>query len=261
MNVNKNKFMSNSTKNIKTYIILFFTSVTLLGLAYLYLSSGRYYISNSDNGKSYKIDRWTGTTWLLLDNRQVKVEDTNKKLRTSDSLKAINLVKSSSNLLSTNMSYHLDNNDAISSNLNILKGELNIKGWSSKKFSNQTYLVRYVYFHNGIEKSYNFDVNLNESIVRYVKDDPILLDKYSKYVNNYSKFRYLYYKLIDNIRIGKSSFEWPEKWGNSQPDYENFKRTIITDTEVRKKIYRSYRRSDISAPRNYEAFNRIYFQN
>jgi len=238
--------MSNTKRNIFTYFIIIVSSITLLGVAYLYFSSNRYYISNSGDDQSYKIDRWTGKTWLLINGRQINIDDPEEDEVKTDSETAINLAKSSYDLPNTDVLYNMDNDYAIRSLLGGLKGDLNIIGWSSRKITEQTYLVRYQYQHNGKVNSFNFDINLSESIVRYVNNDPYLLNKYQQYIPEYSSLRYLYDELKNQNVTGL-------------PDFEIFQTQLVEDLDRRKEVFERIKDTYYFIPTEFESFNELYF--
>lgn len=49
--------------------------LTIIIVSFFYFRSNRYYISVQERGISYKIDKWTGKTWLLRGSRQIPVVD------------------------------------------------------------------------------------------------------------------------------------------------------------------------------------------
>jgi len=67
----------------------------------------------------------------------------------------------------------------IKKQLKEVKGVLNVTGWKAKRSEDQVYLVTYTYdYGDGQESGYYYEVNLMADLIRDVKDDLGLLDKY-----------------------------------------------------------------------------------
>ena len=73
---------------------------------------------------------------------------------------------------------YLSNEESIRRQLQNSKGDITIKGWTTKKINQEVYLATYEVSVNSDEKLYVFEVNLQGRIVRNVASDPALGNKY-----------------------------------------------------------------------------------
>ena len=178
--------------------------------------SRRFYISSVGN-KTYKIDRITGRSSLLVGTKEMVVEPKVPARETANE-KAIRLAKQASSL----DRYGTTNEKHIKNALARQKGDLRVIGWQAKQTDEQVFLVslgfeitdpsntesrkdvmarpstssgtydstRLKQLLAGLEQSkgsptpgvytYRFEVNLAAEIVRNVRGDPVLMKKYSR---------------------------------------------------------------------------------
>jgi hypothetical protein len=73
---------------------------------------------------------------------------------------------------------YLSNEESIRRQLQKSKGDITIKGWTTKRISPQVYLAIYEVSVDGDERLWVFEVNLQGRIVRNVAADPALGAKY-----------------------------------------------------------------------------------
>lgn len=155
-------------------------SVGIIALAAIacfsvYILGNRFAITNAGEGRIYKIDRMTGKSTLILQNREIPVVE-NKPKNESDDEKAIRLAKSS-HTLKTGL-YAPSNEQEIHSRMREMRGSLKIIGWEADRVDDQTFLVKYVFETAGGQRAYHFEVNTLADIVRNIDGDPGLEAKY-----------------------------------------------------------------------------------
>ncbi|MDZ7693719.1 MAG: hypothetical protein U5K69_21805 [Balneolaceae bacterium] len=159
--------------------------LTVIISSFFYFSSNRFYISVQEEGISYKIDRWTGKTWLLNNDSQIEVNNTSdsdesSEAKVSTTESAIERVKSATTL-DDNYPY-LDNDFNVKNEIEKLDGEIRINGWKAEKIDDQIFLVWYEVIHNRDKKTVGFEYNSASDIIRHINDDQILEEKYKKYL-------------------------------------------------------------------------------
>lgn len=156
--------------------------ITLLITSYFYFLSNRFSISKERGGYSYKIDRWTGQTWVLYGDQQIKLEEIDNTDKNSSNSNATS-IDSTSAIVQVKNAHTLDsffnNADYIKSGLEDLKGNLKINGWTANKIDDQIYLVSYEFKHKGSMKGYYFEFNTNADVIRNVSNDYDLQQKYN----------------------------------------------------------------------------------
>jgi len=153
-----------SNKKLSIWILGF---LTLIICSFFYFRSNRYTISKEKGSISYKIDQWTGDTWVLTGNREVSVEKDEDE--TSDQVTkevAIQKVKSAKTLDDDYPA--MENESFIEYKFSSLKGDIKISGWKAEKIDNQTYLVSYNYKHQNKTKSYYFELNTKADLIRNI---------------------------------------------------------------------------------------------
>jgi type II secretory pathway component PulJ len=89
---------------------------------------------------------------------------------------AVRLAKTASTL---SQFKYINNERHLNEWLQTQKGDIRVDGWSAKKVDDQTYLVTYALVRDGKSEGVRFEVNLAAQLVRNVKGDPALEEKYS----------------------------------------------------------------------------------
>ncbi len=158
-------------------VVWIFGFITLIVCSFFYFRSNRFVLQNEKGEISYKIDQWTGETWVLSGDQQTKVKDPDSNIEENkivDKSTAITRVENA-NILSP----YYTNEHVINSRLEDLSGSLNIIGWDAQKIDQQTFLVTYKYKLNDKLRGYHFEVNTKADIIRNVHSDTTLKKKYN----------------------------------------------------------------------------------
>jgi hypothetical protein len=165
-------------KNKKIIIAM---SVALVISLFFNLSQNRFYISVQNSDYSYKMDRWTGKIWMLDFDQEIILNEytyDNHSDELSPKDNAIERVRNARTL-----SDRGTNEDVLRNEVSVLEGELFINGWKTEKINDQTFLVWYEIIHNGEVKPIHFEYIEPISLVRRVRDDEALSEKYEAYIN------------------------------------------------------------------------------
>jgi hypothetical protein len=159
--------------------------LTIVLSIFFYFRSNRYYISIQEKGISYKIDKWTGKTWLLKGTRQIQIDDMSNSKKPSEEKKLTteNVIEKVKSAKTLDEGYPaLDNDFTIRNQIEKLKGEIRVNGWKAEKIDDQIFLVWYEVIHNRDKKTVGFEYNSANNIIRHIDDDQILEEKYKKYL-------------------------------------------------------------------------------
>jgi hypothetical protein len=156
-----------------------------------YLENNRFIITNAGGGAVYKTDRKTGKTTVLHGAKEFEAqphrflsEEEQRQQAAIDRFLdepppeqvAVQLAKTASTL---SQFKYINNERHLNEWLNKQKGDIRVGGWSAKKVDDQTYLVTYALVRDGKSEGVRFEVNLAAQLVRNVKGDPALEEKYS----------------------------------------------------------------------------------
>ncbi len=147
-----------------------------------YLKSNRYVITNAGGGTIYKTDQQTGKTTVLYEGKELEVQQyvfvqptpTPEPTPQTPESTAIALAQSAITLDSVKINSYF-----LSEWLKQQKGEIRFDGWGAKQVDDQTFLVTYTVVRDGKREGVRFEVNLAAQLVRNVKGDPALEQKYS----------------------------------------------------------------------------------
>jgi hypothetical protein len=180
---------------MKTLLIALLAAAALVVAAVwaysAYLENSRFIITNAGGGAVYKTDRKTGKTTVLHGAKELEVqphrllsEEEQRQQAAIDRFLdepppeqvAVQLAKTASTL---SQFKYINNERHLNEWLNTQKGDIRISGWSAKKVDDQTYLVTYALVRDGKSEGVRFEVNLAAQLVRNVKGDPALEQKYS----------------------------------------------------------------------------------
>lgn len=178
--------------NMDKKIVFSFLSGVLVTIfiAGLFQFSNRYKVTSIEDGIAYKVDSWTGDSWVLFPNMERKIKSDNElknstsetelKKTSLDSLKmAIEKVKS---VKSYDYNYGRDNEAVIRNIVSETTGDFKVIGWKSAKIDSQIYLVWFELYRNGLKKTIGFEYNSSLEIVRRTQEDNVLEEKYKKYL-------------------------------------------------------------------------------
>lgn len=147
-----------------------------------YFKANRYTVTNVGNGAIYKTDKQTGKTTVLYQGKELEVQQyvfvqptptPAPTPQTPESI-AISLAQGA-----TTLDRFKNNNYFLSEWLKQQKGDIRVVGWSAKPVDDQTYLVTYALVRDGKSEGFRFEVNLAAQLVRNVKGDPVLEQKYA----------------------------------------------------------------------------------
>ncbi len=144
-----------------------------------YLENNRFIITNAGGGAVYKTDRKTGKTTVLHGAKEFEVQPPEDAVMAflnapSPEETAIKLAQDATTLHKFKINRYF-----LSEWLKEQKGDIRVGGWSAKKVDDQTYLVTYALVRDGKSEGVRFEVNLTAQLVRNVKGDPALEEKYS----------------------------------------------------------------------------------
>lgn len=240
--------MKDTKTSIMPYFVVVVCSILIALISFLYFSNGRFSITSHSGNHTYKIDSWTGRTWLLINGSEIKLSKSKENQREADMEKAINLAKYSHEMDDFDEINRLPNIFIIRSTLEVLKGPLVITGWLANEMEEDVYLVRYLYTHNEKDISYNFEVNISEEIVRYINKDPYLLQFYRNYIPEYSSLNFLFDEIIRLNLISQ------------MPSFSDFKIRITEDEDFRRRFHERLKDTDLYIPSDYELFNTLYIE-
>lgn len=141
---------------------------------FIYMQHTRFVVSKLDNGRIYKTDRRTGRSVLIVQNIELPVESAEPAHQPTSEEKAISLAKSAKTLSKS----YTSNETTIRDSLEKFKGSLKIIGWQARQVDNQTIVVTYSIDRGDGIRSWAFEVNTSEELVRNITGDMILEAKY-----------------------------------------------------------------------------------
>lgn len=170
MYLNSERISKDSYMKKTLLAVVLITALTFVISLYIYSQNRRYYIISTGGGTAYKIDRRTGRTWEIRNDRQILVKV--QEELTSPQRKAI--VPEDEAIWKVRVLYE----KRILDELREKKGNLHITGWKAQRIDEQKYLVSYIFKDDTGERGWYFEVNLAAGIVRNISDDPKLLMKY-----------------------------------------------------------------------------------
>jgi hypothetical protein len=185
----------------KLFTLACFVVGTLVAIAWLissYSENNRFIVTNAGDGAVYKTDKKTGKTTILYQGRELDVqqyvfvqptpvptpkqetaEERTRREEAERSDLAVVLAKQAKTM-SANLGYMTPSNEDFLANwLRQQKGDIRIGGWSAKKVDDQTYLVTFAVVRDGKSEGVRFEVNLAAKLVRNIKGDSVLEEKYS----------------------------------------------------------------------------------
>jgi hypothetical protein len=144
-----------------------------------FLDSNRFIVTNAGGGAVYKTDKRTGKTTVLRGAKEFAVQPPEDAVMAflnapSPEETAIKLAQDA-----TTLHKYKINRYFLAEWLKEQKGDIRVGGWSAKKVDDQTYLVTYALVRDGKGEGVRFEVNLAAQLVRNVKGDPALEEKYS----------------------------------------------------------------------------------
>jgi len=164
-----------------------------------FLDSNRFIITNAGGGAVYKTDKKTGKTTILYQGKELEVqqyvfvqptptptprqetaEETVARWEQEFLNEAVALAKEARTMAPDKSPVYTQTNEQFLNDwLKRQKGDIRVGGWSAKKVDDQTYLVTYALVRDGKGEGVRFEVNLAAQLVRNVKGDPALEQKYS----------------------------------------------------------------------------------
>ena len=163
-------------------------------IASVYFTVNRYAVTEVGNGAFYKTDKQTGTTTVLYQGKELELEQYAAALaaptprqeteeeRVAREQKergelAVALAKEARTLDPTQL---YTNEQFITNWLSQQKGDIQFSGWSAERVDDQIYLVTCAVVRDGKSQGARLEVNLAAQLVRNVRGDQVLEQKYSE---------------------------------------------------------------------------------
>lgn len=160
-----------------------------------YIKANRYAVTGIGNGAFYKTDKQTGRTTVLYQGNELELaqyasalatptpqQETEEERVAKEQKEKADLTTALAKEARTMDPSELYTNEQFTTNwLSQQKGGIRYSGWDAEPVGDQTYLVTYSVVRDGKGEGVRFEVNLAAGLVRNVRGDPVLEEKYSGY--------------------------------------------------------------------------------